>query len=171
MYGLRTPRTAPTNGPHHESRLVWSQLLAASVATPNGSRVATGGMNINATSIVIVTGGIASLLGAAAWLLRAKSRRPQPYDPEWLVQAAKKQRPNDDRLHAALGQCTAALSVTSFYIGFVDSTRPNQPGSRWQFSRNILLEDTECGDVVLDVLQSGEIGGVELLSRLLESDE
>ena len=118
-----------------------------------------------------VAGGIASLLIAVFYSFRIWSRRQRPYDPSWLVRAAKKQRPNDAGLHAALERCTIALSIEPFYIGFVDARRPNRPGSRWQFSRNILLEDTEQGDVVLDILKSGEVGGVELLSRLLENDE
>ena len=122
------------------------------------------------TSYLYLGGGIASLLIASFWLLRSWPRRPRPYDPAWIVRAAKEQRPNDEGLHAALERCTIALSIEPFYIGFVDARRPNRPGSHWQFARNIHLESTEQGDVVLDILKSGEVGGVELQSRLLEAD-
>jgi hypothetical protein len=43
---------------------------------------------------------------------------------------------------------------------------PNMPGSPWQFRENVPLEDESEGTVILDVLQNGQIGGAEFLSKL-----
>ena len=86
----------------------------------------------------------------------------RPYDPSWLVDLAQQQLPDDDCLHAALQKCTEA-SGTIPYIYFVHPRRANRPGSEWQFEDNIILEDPEKGELVLDVLKDGRVGGVEFL--------
>jgi len=86
------------------------------------------------------------------------AERWKPYDPTWLVELAKQQRPDDVRLHEALKRCTRILGNS-----FVKPKRPNHPGSEWQFKENITLEHPEFGDIVLDVLKDGRIGGIEYL--------
>ncbi len=107
---------------------------------------------------------------AAIVFVRYHPARTQAYDPGWLVRAAQEQFPDDAELIAALNNCHAALSIGAHYIRFVDDKNPNTPGSRWQFSRNVMLEDTEHGDVILDVMRTGEVGGVELLTKKLQRD-
>lgn len=102
---------------------------------------------------------------AAAFVLR---RRPKwiAYDPAWLVDASERQYPDQPQLVAALARCTRACRESRAYIHFVAPERPNQPGSEWQFERNLLLEKTAHGTLVLDILRDGRVGGVEFLSRL-----
>lgn len=91
----------------------------------------------------------------------------RPYDPSWLVDLAQQQLPDDDRLHASLKKCTEA-SGNIPYIHFVNPRRANRPGSEWQFEDNIILEDPVKGELVLDILKDGRVGGVEFLGVLLD---
>lgn len=91
----------------------------------------------------------------------------EPYDPSWLVAHARRQFPDEPALAEALAACTSARGVGSHTIHFVDDARPNQPGSAWQFDRNVTIEGTEYGDVIVDVLKDGRIGAIELLDQLL----
>ena len=91
----------------------------------------------------------------------------RPYDPAWLVAHARRQWPDRPQLADAFAACTRARGAGSYQVRFVDPARPNQPGSPWQFDRNEILEDTQFGDVVVDVLKDGRIGGIEMLDLLL----
>ena len=92
----------------------------------------------------------------------------KPYDPSWLVVIAKRERAKEIWLIEALARCIRAWVECKSYIYFVDATNPNQPGSEWQFKKNILLDN---GRLVLDVLEGGRIGGVEFLDRLCKDQE
>ena len=85
------------------------------------------------------------------------------YDPSWLVELARQQEP---RLVWALMKCTIAFVESKAYIHFVHPASPNQPGSEWQFDRNVSLHHPLDGHVVLDVLTDGRIGGLEFIDRL-----
>jgi hypothetical protein len=50
------------------------------------------------------------------------------------------------------------------YIPLLSSDRPNKPSSEWQFEENIVLEHSEEGTIVLDVLKGGRVGGIEMVS-------
>jgi hypothetical protein len=91
-----------------------------------------------------------------------------PYDPSWLLQLAHDQVPEEAWLAEALAKCTQARSAGSAYVYFVDNSRPNKPGSDWQFERNIVLFHPTEGEVIVDVLQGQRIGGVELWEKLLK---
>ena len=91
----------------------------------------------------------------------------RPYDPKWLADLAC-QAPEDPWLREALLRCTLAEGPDEgLYIHFVDPSRPNEPGSDWQFRRNIILEHPVHGELVLDILEGDRVGGVEFLSRVL----
>jgi hypothetical protein len=90
----------------------------------------------------------------------------QPYDPQWLVALARAQYPDEPWLAEALAQCRRALGGGTADVHFVDPARPNQPGSAWQFDRTVELDDPETGLVVLDVLEDGRIGGLEMAGLL-----
>ena len=89
------------------------------------------------------------------------------YDPGWLVEAAKPYGEEYPWSEESLTKCILAKDG-GVYVHFVDSSRPNKPGSEWQFKENIVIEDTLRGDVILDVLTGNRIGGVEMFSELLE---
>jgi hypothetical protein len=97
-------------------------------------------------------------------------KRFERYDPTWLVEAAEAEFPGAIELHDALRQCTKASVESTYYTRFVRAFWANRAGSHWQFSHNVVLENTEHGEVVLDVLKSGRVGGVEFLAKLLEGD-
>jgi hypothetical protein len=86
----------------------------------------------------------------------------EAYDPAWLVELARAQHPEKPWLASALSACTRGRYESRAYIHFVDAARPGEPGSPWQFRENVLLHALE-GDVVLDVLEDGAVGGAEFL--------
>lgn len=90
----------------------------------------------------------------------------EPHDPAWLVRLAVEQLPREPQISGALRQCRRRRKRSIAYWYFVDSTRPNQPGSEWQFARNIELDGGELGPLILDVLKDGRIGGVEFLNQI-----
>lgn len=81
----------------------------------------------------------------------------RPFDPAWLVEAAKKQHPKETELHAALALCTQALGEEPI-IYFVDPHSPD-----WHVARDVRINDTPRGDVEIDILKDGRIGGIEFL--------
>ena len=97
---------------------------------------------------------------------RKGSMKWEPYDPEWLVDLALRQRPADSWLADALRACTTCSTESDAYIHFVDPVRPNEPGSEWQHEACIILDDPEHGEVVLDILKNHRIGGAEFLWKL-----
>ncbi len=94
--------------------------------------------------------------------------RWRTYDPSWLVALAQQQLPNDKWLHASLKNCTQASGDIP-YIHFVSPRNANNPEAEWQFEKNVTLEDSEKGELILDVLKDGRIGGVEFLGVLLSA--
>ncbi len=85
----------------------------------------------------------------------------EPYDPAWLVTLAREQLPEAPALADALESCTVARAESRAYLHFVDPQGPD-----WRFRENVALEHPREGTVVLDVLEDGRVGGIEMLSRL-----
>ena len=108
--------------------------------------------------------------GALALVALLRYRRPKwiAYDPDWLVEAAAREYPDQPSLAAALARCTRARWESAAYVRFVSARRANRPGAEWQFDSNLALEDTAHGTIMLDILRDGRIGGAEFLSRLLD---
>jgi len=101
------------------------------------------------------------------WFIAPFARdRWRPYDPAWLLGLAQQQWPEKIRLHQALSACTRASGDVP-YLHFVSARRANQAGAEWQFERNLHLEHPAYGDLVLDILKDGRVGGVEFLGLLL----
>lgn len=91
----------------------------------------------------------------------------EPYDPGWLVDLARASCPDEPWLQPnALSRCTFCYWDSRAYAYFVAPTDPNQPGSEWQFEKNVLLEHPREGTLVLDILRDRRVGGVEFLKRL-----
>lgn len=89
-----------------------------------------------------------------------------PYDPAWLVDWVRVHRPDLPWLPDALARCTRAAWSGRAYLHFVDPSRPNEPGSAWQFAESVTLEHSREGTLVLDVLAGRRVGGMEFLRRL-----
>jgi hypothetical protein len=91
----------------------------------------------------------------------------QPFDPRELIDAARREYPEQPWIAEALSHCTEAFSVSRWMVHFVDPAKPNEPGSAWQFRENVTLESPADGDIVLDILKDGRVGAIEYLGRLL----
>lgn len=90
----------------------------------------------------------------------------KPYDPAWLADWVRANRPELAWLADALARCTRAAEDGRAYLYFVDPSAPNDPGSEWQFAENVMLEHPKEGTLVLDILSGRRVGGVEFLRRL-----
>jgi len=108
-------------------------------------------------SLLVTIPLIMLFIGVSWW-----RSRWTPYDPSWLIALVKDQRPKDFELQQALCICTKARDRGT-YVYFVSNKNPNQPGSEWQFKRNVLLEHSDYFVLAIDVLSGGRVGGVELL--------
>jgi hypothetical protein len=89
----------------------------------------------------------------------------QDFDPGWLVQLALAQLPAHPQIARALQECTRCRPESQGYATFVDSGRPNKADGPWQFAMNVSLHDPTHGEIVLDVLTNGRIGGLEFMER------
>ena len=94
------------------------------------------------------------------------NKKWKTYNPQWLVEIAKRHIPDKTEIIQALEKCIQARAKSNAYTYFVDNKNPNQPDSEWQIEENIILEDEEHGTIVLDVLKGNRIGGVEFLKHL-----
>lgn len=110
----------------------------------------------------------AIVLAAACFVLY---RRPKwiAYDPDWFVEAAVREHPDQPWVAAALARCTRARWESPAYVHFVSARRAIRPGTEWQLESSLALEHTAHGTIMLDILRGGRIGGAEFLSRLLDS--
>ncbi len=93
------------------------------------------------------------------------------FDSSWLITHIEENDTEYRWLIKPLKDITKCYIKSPFYTYFVSSENANQEGAEWQFDKNIILVDTIEGDVVLDVLKSGKIGGIEYLSKLYSSED
>ena len=96
--------------------------------------------------------------------------RPRPweaYDPAWLVRLAQERVPEDLLLQDALRECTFARQEDATYWHFVGADHPNPERREWRFDRTEILKSTSdgptSGDVAIDILEGGQIGGIEFV--------
>lgn len=89
--------------------------------------------------------------------------RWEPFDPTRLVALAQAQRPNEPWLPEALSRCTVCFREGRAYLHFIDPNATQPSRDDLDFDRNIVLVDSEGGDVVLDVLTGHRVGGAEFL--------
>ena len=75
--------------------------------------------------------------------------------------------PAESWLPDALRQCTKCWVESRAYYSFVSSEDANEAGADWQFECNILLHDSNEGELALDILKGKRVGGVEFLDRIL----
>lgn len=108
------------------------------------------------------------------------STKPYEYDAGWMIRVASTAAEMDSYLkeHPEVLQflrnklpLCEPLSVRAnpdfdrcVYYYFVDSSRPNERGSKWQHQTCINIYGDEA-DLFFDILKDGEIGGVEVWHR------
>lgn len=87
--------------------------------------------------------------------------RVESFDPTWLVELARKQRPKGDWLPDALSACTRVWGESRAYFYFHD------PGTTQKVMGEIIaLEHPKRGTIVIDVTEDQNVIGVELVYRL-----
>ena len=95
-----------------------------------------------------------------------KSGDWEPYNPTWLVELAREQRPEAAWLPGALAVCTRCLRESDAYLFFVDPHHENESGAAWQFHSNLDFQSPTEGLIVLDILTNHRVGGVEFLHKI-----
>jgi hypothetical protein len=95
-------------------------------------------------------------------------KRWENYDPSWLINAAESCKEEYPWLIEALKKCTKAKNRNNYYTYFVDESNPNKPGSEWQFQESITIEDTPEGEIVIDIIKTNRVGGIEFLTRVID---
>jgi len=81
------------------------------------------------------------------------------YDPEWLVNLARAQRPEDRELIQALQKCTQTIGTCPCGCGdpyFVDPS-----SDEWKLKRTVELFDERGYSVLVDILADGRVGSIE----------
>src|SRR5438270_275853 len=89
-----------------------------------------------------------------------------PYDLNWIIDLVKQQEPARHDIVNGLIECKNGYWESKAYLRFVDGKDANQPGAEWQIDDCIVLEHETEGDIVIDLLKDGRIGGIEFVSRI-----
>ncbi|HEX9503495.1 MAG TPA: hypothetical protein VF974_04215 [Patescibacteria group bacterium] len=98
-----------------------------------------------------------------------KESKDQPlysFPADHIIALISEQYPEREDLIPVIRVCNNGQWESPAYVHFVNSSRPNEEGSEWQFDENIILESEDEGTIVLDILKDGRIGGVEFVSRI-----
>jgi hypothetical protein len=87
-------------------------------------------------------------------------------DIEKIMKLVQEQEPDRQDILAALRNCKGGHWSSSGYYRFVDASNANQTGSEWQHDECIVLEQQNQGDIVIDLLKDGRIGGIEFIDLI-----
>lgn len=85
---------------------------------------------------------------------------------ELIIELTRHQEPNRPELVTALQNCKDGQWTSNGYYRFVDSKNANEIGAEWQIDESIVLEQEVNGDIVLDLLKDGRIGGIEFIDLI-----
>jgi hypothetical protein len=83
-----------------------------------------------------------------------------PYDPGWVVELAKEQRPADAELVQGLARCT--MMVGECDCGCGDPCFVNPASRDWKVKRCVELMRADGVSVIVDVLEDGRVGSIEI---------
>ncbi|MGO4773914.1 hypothetical protein ACEN2I_19930 [Flavobacterium sp. W22_SRS_FK3] len=78
-----------------------------------------------------------------------------------LIKILEKEEPKNVNIINSLQNCNGGKWKNKAYYQFVNSENPNQLGSKWQFSNNLIIEHPERGTIIIDILKDNLIGGIE----------
>jgi hypothetical protein len=87
-------------------------------------------------------------------------------DIEKLMRLVREQKPDRDDIVTALRNCKGGHWSSNGYYQYVSSHNPNQPGSEWQHDEYIVIEQDNEGDIVIDLLKDGRVGGIEFIDQI-----
>lgn len=85
---------------------------------------------------------------------------------EKIISLVREQEPDKDDIVSALQNCKGGHWSSNGYYQFVSSRNPNQPGSEWQHKECVVIEQENEGDIVIDLLKDGRIGGIEFIELI-----
>lgn len=89
-----------------------------------------------------------------------------PINIKEIIELVKQQEPDRQDIIEAIQNASGGQWTSNGYYRFVDSKNANQPGAVWQFDENIALEQENRGDIILDILKDGRIGGIEFIDLI-----
>jgi len=85
---------------------------------------------------------------------------------EEIIKLVKEFEPVRQDINLALQNCKEGNWSSKVYYKFVDSINANQIGSEWQHEECIVIESKKEGDIVIDLLKDGKIGGIEFINLI-----
>lgn len=88
------------------------------------------------------------------------------FDPQWLVDAIRAEYPHESELIAAAERVSKYDSGSSLQIYFLSPTSPNEPGSAWQYAHSVHIEKSKYGELAIDIMKDGCLGGIEFLDNV-----
>jgi hypothetical protein len=90
----------------------------------------------------------------------------EPFNINEIIKLVKEQEPDRQELIHALQKCKSGYWSSNGYYQFIDSRNANQAGADWQHDESIVLEQENKGDIVIDLLKDGRIGGIEFFDLI-----
>ena len=89
-----------------------------------------------------------------------------PINLEEIIELVRQQEPDPHDLINASQNCTGGHWSRNGYYSIVDSKNANEPNAEWQHDECIVLEQENKRDIVIDLLKSGRIGGIEFINLI-----
>jgi hypothetical protein len=83
-----------------------------------------------------------------------------------IIKLVEEQESSRQDVIEALKNCSAGQWTSNGYFQFVSSENANQPNSEWQHDECLVIEQKDKGDIVIDVLKDGRIGGIEFIDLI-----
>ncbi len=83
-----------------------------------------------------------------------------------IIELVRQQEPDRQDVIIALQNCKGGHWTSNGYYQFIESKNANQIDSKWQLDESIVLEQDDKGDIVLDLLKDGQIGGIEFIDLI-----
>jgi hypothetical protein len=76
------------------------------------------------------------------------------------------QEPERKDIIIALQNCDDGYWASRSYYQFVNTINSNKAGSDWQNEECLVIETENEGDIVIDILKDGRIGGIEFINLI-----
>lgn len=83
-----------------------------------------------------------------------------------IIKLVMEQEPDRQDLIKALLETKGGYWSGNGYYQFVDSKYANQAGADWQHDESIVLEQENGGDIVIDLIKDGRVGGIEFIDLI-----
>ena len=87
-------------------------------------------------------------------------------DIQAIIKLVEEQEPSRQDVIEALKNCTGGQWMGNGYFQFVSSENANQPNAEWQHDECVVIEQKGKGDIVIDLLKDGRIGGIEFIDLI-----